>query len=60
MNNQMTSLKRSAGFENQQGFSNEAFYRDILTRFLRQSARYLELDGIAIEGNLIPCKARTH
>ena len=60
MNIQMTSPMRSAGLERQQGLGNETFYRDVVTRFLHQSARYLELDAVAIEGNFIPCKARAH
>ena len=60
MNIQMTSPMRSAGLERQQGSGNEAFYSDMVTEFLNLSARYLELDTVAIEGNLIPCKARTH
>jgi hypothetical protein len=56
MNNQM-SPAMGTGFESQRGSCNEDFTRDILTRFLSQSARYLELDTVAIEGNLIPSRA---
>ncbi len=60
MNIEMTSPTRSAGLARQQGSGNEAFYSDVVTEFLRLSVRYLELDTVAIEGNLIPCKARAH
>ena len=60
MNKQMMSLKRSAGLESRQGTFNEATYRDIHTRFMRQSAHYLDLATRDIEGYLIPCKARAH
>lgn len=60
MNIQMTSPMKSAGLVRQQGSGNEAFYSDVVTEFLRLSARYLELDTVAFEGNLIPCKASAH
>ena len=60
MNIQMTSPMRSAGLEKLQGSNNEDFYRDVVMRFLHLSAHYLELDTVAIEGNLTPCKARAH
>jgi hypothetical protein len=60
MNIQMTSPTWSTGLESQQGSSNEAINSDVVMEFLRLSARYLELDTVAIEGNLIPCKARAH
>jgi len=58
MNIQMTSPTRNAGLERLQDMDNEDFYRDAVMRFLSLSAHYLELDTVAIEGNLIPCKAR--
>ena len=57
---QMASHKRGAGFESRRNYGKEAFYSDLHTRFLRQSARYLGLDMVTIEGNLIPCKARNY
>jgi len=60
MNIQMTSPMRSAGLERLQGLNDEDFYSDVVTEFLRLSVRHLELDTVAIEGNLIPCKARAH
>ena len=60
MNNQIMPVNRSAGFESQQGFGNEALYEDIHAWFLYESARYFELDTVAIEGNLISCKASAH
>lgn len=59
MNNQMSSAK-GTGFESRPGSCNEDFNRDILTRFMRESARYLQLDTVAIEGNHIPRKAHAH
>ena len=60
MNVQMTSAIRNAGLERLQASNNEGFYSDVVSRFLHLSAHYLELDTVAIEGNLIPCKARAH
>jgi len=60
MNIQMTSPTRNAGLERLQGSGNEDFYRDVVISFLSLSAHYLELDTVAIEGNLFPCKARAH
>ena len=60
MNTQMTSPMRSAGSERHEATGNEAFYSEIVTEFLRVSARYLELDTVAIENNITPCKPRAH
>lgn len=57
---QMASHEQDTGFDSRQSHGNEAFYSDIHTRFLNQSARYLGFDMVTTEGSLNPCKARSY